>query len=164
MALALCTGRARAQDPADVNTDLAPLDTAVASARPYWRGSGPTRAFAAAELELRILSYQPKLQIGYGKPHYNWFGAEGYGRMALSGTRWYAGLRGVIPHLSIRGGLRYESAVDHYFLSPQKTYDREDIVITSYSIHYTKLYDSARPKQPPDPLTPTPRAAPAAVR
>jgi hypothetical protein len=122
----LLTASSQAFDPAD-----APFEglgsSGVEMHRPFWRGSGPTRAFAAAELDLQILNFQPKLQLGYGKPHYKWFGVEGYSRMSLSGGRMYAGLRGAIPHLSIRAGLRYDFPLDQFFLEPQDDYDREDV-------------------------------------
>lgn len=123
---------ARAQDFADLPPaqGLGPgLTTGVEQARPYWTGSGPARFFLAAQLEGGPLYFRPTLQAGYGKPHHQWLGAETASSLTISGTRYYAGLRGVLPNLGLRVGLRYESPFQQNLLPRQHAYDRFELEI-----------------------------------
>lgn len=130
LAVALFTSQARAQDLADLPPPqgLGPgLTTGIEQARPYWRGSGPTRFFMAAQLELGALYFRPNLQVGYGKPHFRWFGAETASSVTINGTRYYAGLRGVLPNVGFRVGLRYEAPFQQHYVRRQYEYDRFEL-------------------------------------
>ena len=126
----LCASQVRAQAPDDILADSTPTDAMRAGTeqhRPYWKGSGPTRPFLAANMDLGVFYVRPHLQVGYGKPHYEWFGAEIYQSLAISGGRTYAGVRGAWSILDVRAGARYEFPTDHYYLLPRDRYEREDL-------------------------------------
>jgi len=132
-ALALACSWASVAEAQDI-TDLPPpqglgpgLTTGVEQARPYWKGSGPYRWFLAAQLELGPIYYRPTLQAGWGKPHHEWFGAETASSITINGTRYYAGLRGVLPNIGFRLGLRYEAPFNQHLLPRQHAYDRFDL-------------------------------------
>lgn len=130
IALSLVPATAAAQDVADLPppSDLTgALTTGVHRARKYWDGSGPTRPFLSAVLDLGVVHFRPTLAAGYGKPHYEWIGVETGGGISLSGTRYYAGIRGVLPIVDLRIGARYELPVEQYFLPPQDSYQREEL-------------------------------------
>jgi hypothetical protein len=130
LAVVTLTAPARAQDI----TDLPPpqgvgpgLTTGVEQARPYWKGSGPHRWFVGAQLEGGPLYFRPTLQAGYGKPHFEWVGADTATSLTISGTRYYAGLRGVLPNVALRLGFRYESPFQQHYLTRKREYDRFDL-------------------------------------
>jgi hypothetical protein len=120
---------ARAQDVADLPppSGAADLRSGIEQRRPFWRGNGPPRAFMSASFELGALYLRPTLAVGYGKPHYQWFGAEIYSSPSLGGGRTYAGLRAAWPQLALRAGFRHEYPIDQYFLTPRDSYEREDL-------------------------------------
>jgi hypothetical protein len=117
-------------------TDLPPpqgggegLTTGVAQARPYW-GSGRHRWFLASQMELGALYFRPRLQAGWGKPHFEWFGAEAASSVTISGARLYAGLQGVLPNFGLRLGARYESPFQQHLLPRQHEYDRFELEVS----------------------------------
>jgi hypothetical protein len=126
----LWSGTTHAQDPTDLPPDSGSVDALRAGTeqrRPYWRGSGPYRPFAAANFELGVLYFRPVLQLGWGKPHYEWFGVESYSSPGLGGGREYVGLHGVYSAIDVRVGARYEHPRQQNFLLPKSAYDREDL-------------------------------------
>jgi hypothetical protein len=120
---------ARAQDPADLPPDTGSdaLRAGTEQRRAYWRGTGPVRPFLASVIELGAFHVRPWLQAGYGKPHYEWFGAEIYQSMSVSGGRSYAGIRGTWPYIDVRGGWRYEFPTSTYLMPRKDSYEREDM-------------------------------------
>jgi hypothetical protein len=124
----LAPASARAQDFSDTPPaqDDSALLSGIEQRRAYWYGSGPVRPFLAAALNVGIVYYRPKLQIGYGRPHYAWFGAEGGAGVGLAGGRFYASLRAQYPYIDARVGARYEFSFEQRFLLPQDAYTRED--------------------------------------
>jgi len=119
-----------AADPADVpplQGGTSALRSGVESRRPYWQGSGTNRPFVSATFDLGVLYWQPTMAVGYGKPHYQWFGAEIYATGSQSGGRGYAGLHGQLPGLDLRVGARYEFPIGQGFLPPQDAYERDDL-------------------------------------
>lgn len=121
---------ARAQDPADLPPAQGADDTLRAGLeqdRPYWHRSGPTRGFLAGSIEAGVLYFRPRLYVGYGKPHYRWLGLEVHSTQSRSGGSEYVGLRGVLPHLSVRVGTRYVFPVEQNFLPRRDTYVRADL-------------------------------------
>ena len=131
----LASSRARAQHPGDVPPGSGSIDALRAGTeqrRPYWHGSGPYRPFVAANFELGVLYMRPTLQLGWGKPHYAWFGAEGYSSPGLGGGREYAGLHGVYPGIDVRVGARYEYPRQQRFLLPKGSFDREDLEVQAF--------------------------------
>ncbi|HHH30290.1 MAG TPA: hypothetical protein ENK57_18380, partial [Polyangiaceae bacterium] len=119
LATSLFAPGAMAQDITDLPPPqgLGPgLTTGIEQARPYWKGSGPQRVFLASQMELGPLYFRPTLQAGWGKPHFRWVGAETASSLTINGTRYYAGLRGVLPNVGLRVGLRYEAPFQLHYL------------------------------------------------
>jgi opacity protein-like surface antigen len=128
--LCAATRPAAAVDPADLPPPpgaASTLTAGVGQHRPYWTGSGPTRAFLSATLDAGALYFSPTMAAGYGRPHYKWFGVEAGGSVTLSGTRYRAGLHGAWPGIEVRTGLRYEAPVQQHLLPPQEEYLREEL-------------------------------------
>ncbi len=134
VALWLSSGRAHAQDPADLPPPAGERGALTAGAEPrheYW-DCGTYRPFAAASLEMGVVYLRPSLAFGYGKPHYQWVGLEGYGYVASRGGAEYIGLRGVLPRVDLRFGARYQYPVNQYFLTPRDSYTREQVELDEH--------------------------------
>ncbi|MCA9625296.1 MAG: hypothetical protein KC731_40015 [Myxococcales bacterium] len=131
--LAVATALVAREAKAQQLTDLPPptgspaVTSGVEQTRPYWVRSGEHRPFLAAQLELGMVYYRPTLQAGWGKPHYEWFGAEGGTAVSISGTTLYGGLRGQLPNIGLRIGARYEAPFAQRLLPRQHQYDRLDL-------------------------------------
>ncbi|MEM1032960.1 MAG: hypothetical protein AAGN82_21620 [Myxococcota bacterium] len=134
--LAVLTGAptVRAQDPADVppaTNQSAAITTGLEQRRPFWRGSGRTRPFFAATLDGGALYLRPTAHFGYGRPHFEWVGAELGTGLSLGGLTAYAGLRGVFPYLDLSVGARYEAPRNQAFLPRQPSFLREELELTT---------------------------------
>lgn len=121
---------ARAQDIADPPPPQSlgmALRQGLTGALPFWRGSGPWRPFAAASLDAGVVFFRPTLQLGYGKPHWQWFGLEAYAAVNQSAGSEYVGIAGALPNVSARAGLRYDFPVNQRLLPRLPAYNREDL-------------------------------------
>jgi hypothetical protein len=121
--------RALAQDPSDSPPpqDATGTTAGISQKRPYWRGSGPWRPFMAAVFDFGIFYARPRMQLGWGKPHWSWVGLEIGTGISSSGPSFHTGLRMALPMFDFRVGARYETSLDHYFLTPRESYERLDI-------------------------------------
>jgi hypothetical protein len=129
LAMVLPASLAHAQAAADFPAigTLSDVTSGVEQTRPFWGGSGPSRGFMAAAFSLGVVNFEPRLQLGYGKPHHQWIGVEGGPTMALGGTRFYGGLRAKSPGIDFRVGTRFETQFSSYLLPVQHKYVREDL-------------------------------------
>lgn len=93
--------------------------------RPFWV-SGETRWFVSAVLEAGIVYLRPQIAVGYGKPHWQWVGIEGYSGVSITGGVEYAGLRASSRYVDFRAGARYNFSVNQDFLLPNVEYTREE--------------------------------------
>jgi hypothetical protein len=105
-------------------------DLALAQKRAYWSGAGKYRPFLSSTLEGGVFFYRPQLAVGYGKPHWEWFGAESLTRFALGSATQYVGLRGALPNFELRAGGRYTWAANQSYLGPRAEYNRDDIELS----------------------------------
>jgi hypothetical protein len=141
---------ARAFDPADAPPaagDRGALTAGTGPRHDHWQGT-PGRPFVSAQFDIGIIYGRPALQLGYGEPHYRWFGLETYAGFATFGAAEYVGLRGVVPFLDARVGLRYQLPFDQFYLTPQPFYTRDDTELelhgrSSYSALETELSATA---------------------
>jgi hypothetical protein len=136
VAATLVSGGAIAQGIADLppgNQATSPLTEGIEQARPFWRGSGPTRPFMAATIDAGVVYLLPRAHFGYGKPHFRWFGAEIGSGISLGSMRSYAGIRGSMPGLDVRVGARYEHPVSQRYLPEQEAFDREELDQVGFS-------------------------------
>ena len=93
--------------------------------RAFWR-AGRTRWFFASTTELGNLYVRGGGAVGYGRPHWNWFGAEGSSAISPGGGVAYGGLRLAFPFVDVRAGARYTFTSGDAFLAPRATYTRAD--------------------------------------
>jgi hypothetical protein len=91
-----------------------------------WRQQ-PARWFGALEFDTGFLYVRPRFALGYGKPHARWLGLEMNPIFSEEGLAGYAGLRAVLPHLSLRAGGRYWYTFYRSFLEPRDSYTVEQI-------------------------------------
>ncbi len=101
-------------------------DLDLAQKRPYWSG-GKTRSFVSGTLEGGLFYYRPQIAVGYGKPHWRWFGAESQTRFSLGSASQYFGLRGALPGVELRVGPRYTWAANQSYLDRQRSYTDDQI-------------------------------------
>ncbi|HVJ18570.1 MAG TPA: hypothetical protein VM686_24285 [Polyangiaceae bacterium] len=119
---------ARAQLTQAVHPQNAPLDStpAESSTASYWAGAR-ARTFVSATLELGLSYVRIQLASGYGRPHHDWYGLEGYTGVSSGSLAQYLGLRRVLPWASLRGGVRYQAAFERSLLPIQDHYTRRDL-------------------------------------
>lgn len=110
LAVALA-GKARADAPAK----LSPWD------------QGEARPFVAGRFDLGVLFARPALMLGYGKPHWEWFGVEAYALTTNSFFATYAGTRASLPFLDFTMGLRDTWAYRRSLLARKARYDASDV-------------------------------------
>lgn len=91
---------------------------------------GSRRLFVATSLDVGFLYVRPRVALGYGKPHYAWFGVDGNPTIAGPGAGMYGGLRLSVPHFDLRIGARHFSAFQHAYLRPRPSYDRVQLEST----------------------------------
>lgn len=106
-------------------------DLDVAQKRPYWSGAGKTRGFVSSTLEAGIFYYRPQLAVGYGRPHWQWIGAESQTRFSLGSASQYFGLRGALPNFELRTGARYTWAGNQSYLVPRYDYSRDELELST---------------------------------
>jgi hypothetical protein len=87
----------------------------------------PERWFGALEFDTGFLYLRPRFELGYGKPHARWLGLETNPIFSDEGLAGYAGLRAVLPYLSLRVGGRYWYTFYRSFLEPRGSYTVEQI-------------------------------------
>ena len=92
----------------------------------YW-GLGASRLFVSSTIDAGYLYFRPQIAVGYGKPHWSWFGAELYPSISGGGAVEYAGLRAALRHVDIRVGARYVISFNRHFLEPRVSFTRENV-------------------------------------
>ena len=96
---------------------------------------GTPRLFAASLVDVGFLYLRPRAALGYGKPHSSWFGLELNPLFVSSGVGAYGGIRGALPFLDIRAGVRGYYAFEHSYLAPAASYSRLDLETSLDSGH-----------------------------
>ena len=110
--------------PGTVPPGSGPIEKA--QRRPYW-SAGTPRPFVAAEFDVGLWYVKPEIALGYGKPHWRWFGAEGQVRVSQRGGTEYGGIRMSLPFIEVRSGARHVFPVSQTFLPVQDEYTIDDI-------------------------------------
>ena len=129
LAAALFAGSAAAQDVRSLPAYATPSSDArlgIGTLAPYW-SSGSSRPFLAAVIETVGLSLRAEMDLGFGKPHYAWAGAELSSSLSLRGTTTYLGARGALPWGSLRAGARYFAAAQQRLLVPSGQIERAEL-------------------------------------
>lgn len=91
----------------------------------------PARWFGALEFDTGFLYVRPRFALGYGRPHARWLGLEMNPIFSEEGVAGYAGLRAVLPYVSLRAGGRYWLTFYRSFLEPRNSYTVEQIELRS---------------------------------
>lgn len=120
--------RANGQDIADLPGQTNPphsLDR-YDPKTPYWQ-LGRVRPFLAAVMNLGGIYYRPELEVGYGRPHSAWGGAEVWSKISLGGVAFYVGPRLTLPSLDLRVGARMVSSAGQNLLPRREVYDNNHL-------------------------------------
>ncbi len=102
-------------------TSLSPGATAppdrneLSAGRPYW-GAGKDRWFGAATFDSAGISARIGLDVGYGKPHHQWFGLQVEPQVSFSGIGAFGGLRAATPFGSLRVGPRFYTSLGQHLV------------------------------------------------
>jgi hypothetical protein len=113
VAILMVAPRAYAQDFSDsgtVSPSTAGRDD-IGAQRPYW-GAGPVRAFAAGSFDTAGIGMRTGLDLGYGRPHYQWAGLEASSGISLKGMSFSAAARAQAPWGHVRFGPRFFTAIN----------------------------------------------------
>ncbi|HEY4116806.1 MAG TPA: hypothetical protein VGM56_03070 [Byssovorax sp.] len=108
---------------------------------PFW-GAGATRFFVATTFELGVLNTRETVAIGYGKPHWQWIGVDGYTSVATQGGTNYAGVHVATPYVELRAGARYAFDIGQYFLVPRDQFTRYDVADEGQPVQRYLAYES----------------------
>src|SRR5438067_6100184 len=109
-------------EPEEVVADIVP-PVPVAT---HWK-DGPSRYFLATAIDVGFLYFRPRVSLGYGRPHYEWFGVDANPIFHTTGLGAYSGLRLAIPHFDVRAGARFFLPFSRSFLQPRENYSRLDL-------------------------------------
>lgn len=106
----------------------APIDT---TAKPEEKLSpwdhGSARAFVAGRIDAGIVFARPAFMLGYGRPHWEWFGVEAYALTTNSFGAVYAGTRASLPFLDFTIGVRDTLSYRRSFLPQRASYVADDV-------------------------------------
>lgn len=88
---------------------------------------GKPRAFVAGKVDLGVVYARPAVMVGYGRPHWEWFGAEAYVFSTNSFGATYAGARASLPFLDFTMGVRDTLSYRRSFLPDKAHYEASDV-------------------------------------
>jgi hypothetical protein len=94
--------------------------------RSRWE-QGRDRAFVAGRFDLGIVFARPAIMVGYGEPHWKWFGADAYVLTTNSFVATYAGTRASLPFADLTIGVRDTYAYYRSFLPRKAAYTQADV-------------------------------------
>jgi hypothetical protein len=98
-----------AQDIGDAGSNVSPPSAGrddISAQRPYW-GAGPVRGFAAGAFDTAGIGMRTELDLGYGRPHFQWAGVEIASGISLKGMSFAAMARAQAPWGHVRIGPRF---------------------------------------------------------
>lgn len=123
LVLAVCAiaGSARADPP----VNLPPGGIVKRTLSPW--DEGAPRPFVAGHLDVGAVFARPQLQLGYGQPHWKWFGVEAYALTTNGFFGLYAGTRASLPFLDFTMGVRDTWSYVRSFLPQRDTYEASDV-------------------------------------
>lgn len=120
---------------------VGPLDPTPMDRDPmaYWRRN-KRQFFVGANVDVGFAYARPTLQVGWGRPHYMWTGAEGMAQVAQNFGGVYLGWRAAFPQLEVRAGARFVRPFFHPVQDAKASYDIRDLETergnpTSYSLY-----------------------------
>jgi hypothetical protein len=108
------------------NATSPPTRVDIGPKRPYW-GAGDARWFAAVTFETAGISEKSQLDVGFGRPHYQWIGLSTDTALSLRGLQTFGGIRAVAPWGFARFGPRWWTGLGQKLLTPELSYNRAEI-------------------------------------
>jgi hypothetical protein len=158
--VALATARARAEDAPPARSEAAPSEDTVDVVGRHRRRVGPLEAtpmdrdpmivwrrnvlqpFVGANVDVGFAYARPTLQVGWGRPHYMWTGAEGTAQISQNFGAVYLGWRAALPWLEVRTGARFVRPLVHPVQDPKDHYDIRDLETDRGSPSTYTLYEA----------------------
>lgn len=98
----------------------------IGTFRPYW-GAGEARPFAAVTFDTAGISGRTQLDLGYGKPHYEWAGLELSTQLSLRALSEFLGLRATAPWGTVRFGPRFVTQYSQRLIPATDAVTRTDL-------------------------------------
>ncbi|GMV14537.1 MAG: hypothetical protein HS104_17905 [Polyangiaceae bacterium] len=92
----------------------------------YWE-RGLSRPFASASLELGFAYARPEVSVGFGRPFYRAMSLDAKPLVTSEGAGFYGGVRGTVPFLELRAGVRKFEAFDHKLLGERDHHERAEL-------------------------------------
>ncbi len=83
--------------------------------------------FVGASVDAGFAYARPTLQVGWGRPHYQWTGAEGMAQGSQNFGAVYLGWRAAFPWLEVRAGTRFVRPFVHPAQPIKDSYDIRDL-------------------------------------
>lgn len=104
---------------------IAGTSEASADEEAHWK-DGATRPFIAGTVDAGIPYAQPALFVGYGKPHWQWAGAEVRAGATATFAHAYAGVRAALPFVDAAVGVRDTHSFRWSLLEPRDAHEGAD--------------------------------------
>lgn len=92
----------------------------------YWARGAP-EPFVSATLEAGWTYIRPEVSVGFGRPFYRAMTLDVKPLASPAGAGFYAGVRGQVPFLSLRAGVRQFEPFDHRLLPAKDSHARADL-------------------------------------
>ena len=88
---------------------------------------GAVRPFVGGYVDAGVVFARPAIELGYGQPHWSWFGVEAYALTTSGFFATYAGTRASLPVLDVTLGVRDTWSYARAFLPPQRRFAADDL-------------------------------------
>jgi hypothetical protein len=88
---------------------------------------GEPRPFVGGYVDAGAVFARPAMQLGYGRPHWQWFGVEAYALTTNSFFAAYAGTRASLPFVDFTMGVRDTWSYVRPFVPARGAYDASDV-------------------------------------
>ncbi len=114
------------QGELDEDEDVEPVAPEAEPQYSPWQ-SNHASWFAATTTDLGLIYVRPRLNVGYGAPHWNFASLDAYVIVTNSFLSPYVGLRATLPFLDVFLGVRENFPYDRRTLEPKDTHDADDL-------------------------------------
>lgn len=121
---------------------VGPLDATPMDRDPMvaWKRNA-VQPFVGANVDVGFAYARPTLQVGWGRPHYQWTGAEGMAQASQGFGAVYLGWRAAFPWLEVRAGARFVRPFFHPVQDAKDSYDVRDLETDRGSPSTYTLYE-----------------------
>ena len=121
---------------------VGPLDATPMDRDPMavWKRNA-VQPFVGASVDLGFAYARPTLQLGWGRPHYQWTGAEGMAQGSQNFGAAYLGWRAALPWLEVRAGARFVRPFVHPAQPASDHHDLRDLETDRGTVATYTLYE-----------------------